>query len=230
MATKRGVYFLMLPIFISVALLSGTGCSTMRPASKADRDFYREYSKKMNVSFNGTEEKKLIQASAGWLGVPYRYGGQNRSGIDCSALVRNVYKEAYGITLPRTASQIAKQAKRVKKRKLVCGDLVFFTIAEKKVSHMGMYLGDNKFLHASTSKGVDIADLNDRYWVKHFSGAGRVYTPTTGKRAQANQPPAATAEKKKSAVDKAAAKPSKAKSSAESSNSSDIIIVFDEEF
>ncbi|MDR0687403.1 MAG: C40 family peptidase, partial [Prevotellaceae bacterium] len=167
MATKRSIYLLALPAFLLAALLGGASCSTMRPVHKADRDFYREYSKKMSVSFNGTEEKSLIRASAGWLGVPYRYGGKNRSGVDCSALIGNVYKEAYGVTLPRTTSQIAKLAKRVKKRKLVCGDLLFFTIEDKKASHMGMYLADNKFLHASTSKGVSIADLNDRYWSKH---------------------------------------------------------------
>ncbi|MDR1416972.1 MAG: C40 family peptidase [Prevotellaceae bacterium] len=238
MTKIKGTYFGGMLILLSAALLlNEAGCSSLRRAEReSDSDFYRSYSKKMGVSFSGTEEKSLIRASAGWLGVPYRYGGQNRSGVDCSALVRNLYKEAYGITLPRSSSMIAKQAKHVKKRNLACGDLLFFTIKEKKVSHMGMYLANNKFLHASTSKGVSVADLSDKYWSKYFSGAGRVHTPATGARAQAKQPPAAATGKKKSAAAEAVQpnppkENTKAKSKSSSSDSSnDVIIVFDEEF
>lgn len=194
-------------------------------AQKADSEFYREYSKKMGVSFNGTEDESFLRASAGWLGVPYRYGGQSRSGIDCSALVGSVYREAYGITLPRSTSAIAERAKRIKRSELVCGDLLFFTIKDKKASHIGVYLADGKFLHASTSKGVSVADLGNAYWSKYFSGAGRVRTPTAAqKNGQAPQRPAPAAEKKKNT----AAKPKPAKSTDSSDN--DIIIVFDEEF
>lgn len=225
---------------LSAALLGGAGCSTLRRAGhEADRDFYRTYSKKMGVSFNGTEEKELIRAAAGWLGVPYRYGGQSRKGVDCSALVGNLYREAYGVTLPRSSSMMAKQAKRVKRRNLACGDLLFFTIADKKVSHMGMYLANDKFLHASTSRGVSVASLSDKYWSKYFSGAGRIHTPATGARAQAKQPPPAADGKKKSAIAEAAQpKLSKAKAKDnpkdkdknKSGSSGDVIIVFDEEF
>ncbi|MDR0414073.1 MAG: C40 family peptidase [Prevotellaceae bacterium] len=239
MAQIKSTYLGRTSIFLLAALLGASGCSTLRhSARESDREFYRSYSKKMGVPFNGTEEKALIRASAEWLGVPYRYGGQNRSGVDCSAFVRSVYREAYGITLPRSTGLIAQQAKRVKKKNLACGDLLFFTIKEKKVSHMGMYLSNNKFIHASTSKGVSIADLSDSYWSKYFSGAGRVHTPARPQ--QAGQPPATASEKKKSAV--AEAKPPKEKSKpkpkpkpessakGESSGGSDVIIVFDEEF
>ncbi|MDR1022602.1 MAG: C40 family peptidase [Prevotellaceae bacterium] len=234
----RSIYFGGMLVLLSAALLGGAGCSTLRRAGQeSDRDFYRTYSKKMGVSLNGTEEKELIRAAAGWLGVPYRYGGQNRKGVDCSALVGNLYREAYGVTLPRTSSMIAKQAKRVKKRNLACGDLLFFTIADKKVSHMGMYLANDKFLHASTSKGVSVASLSDKYWSKYFSGAGRIHTPGAGARAQAKQPPPAADEKKKSAVAEAPQpRPSKEKPKDKpkdkdsSGSSGDVIIVFDEEF
>ncbi|MDR3367015.1 MAG: C40 family peptidase [Prevotellaceae bacterium] len=236
MKKKRNMYLMRLPIFLLAAQLFGSGCATLRqPAQQADGDFYRSYSKKMGVSFDGTEDKSLIRASAEWLGVPYRYGGQNRSGIDCSALVGSVYREAYGITLPRSTSAIAKQAKRVKKGDLACGDLLFFTIKDKKVSHVGVYLANGKFLHASTSKGVSVADLGNTYWSKYFSGAGRVRTPSSsaGKGGQlAQQLPPAAAAKKSSA---AAAKPKPAKSAkpatgSDESGGSDVIIVFDEEF
>lgn len=227
----------MLPIFLLAAQLLGAGCAaTRQPAQKADRDFYRSYSQKLGVSFEGTEDKSLLQASAGWLGVPYRYGGQNRKGIDCSALVGSVYREAYGMTLPRTASAIAKQAKRVKKSDLACGDLLFFTIKDKRASHVGIYLADGKFLHASTSEGVSVADLSNAYWSKYFSGAGRVRTPPppakgrqTAQQPIPKQQPVPAAEKKKNVAKKPEAA-KKGDSTAEESSSSDVIIVFDEEF
>jgi hypothetical protein len=236
MAKNRNIHFGKLLISLLAAQLFGAGCGTLRqPAQKADSDFYRDYSKKMGVRFDGVEEKSLIKASAGWLGVPYRYGGQSRKGIDCSALVGNVYKEAYGITLPRSTSELAKQTKRIKKSELACSDLLFFTIKDKKVSHVGIYLANGKFVHASTSKGVSIADMNDAYWSKYFSAAGRVRAlPSAGKSKQAAQRSIAVAEKQKTSTVKPAKPKPKPKSDKSTSNtddgSGDIIIVFDEEF
>jgi hypothetical protein len=234
MAKNRNIHFGKLLTFFLAAQFFVAGCGTLRqPAQKADGDFYRDYSKKMGVRFDGVEEKSLIKASAGWLGVPYRYGGQNRKGIDCSALVGNVYKEAYGITLPRSTSEIAKQTKRIKKSELACSDLLFFTIKDKKVSHVGIYLANGKFVHASTSKGVSIADINDAYWSKYFSAAGRVRAlPSAEKSKQATQRSIAVAEKQKTTTGKPAKpKPKPAKSTPNTDDGSgDIIIVFDEEF
>ncbi|MDR0711766.1 MAG: C40 family peptidase [Prevotellaceae bacterium] len=236
MAKNRNMHVGRLLIFLLAAQLLGASCATLRqPAQKADSDFYRDYSKKMGVRFDGVEDKSLIKASAGWLGVPYRYGGQNRSGTDCSALVGSVYREAYGINLPRSTSEIAKQTKRIKKSELACGDLIFFTIKEKRASHVGIYLANGKFVHAASSKGVSVADLNDAYWSKYFSAAGRVRgLPPAGKSSQAVRQQIAVAEKQKPAAakptkPKSKSKPDKNTSNAENS-SGDIIIVFDEEF
>jgi hypothetical protein len=229
MKKNRNTRLAKLPMLLLAAHLLGAGCATLRqPARKADSDFYRDYSKKLGVSFNGTEDKNLLQASEAWLGVPYRYGGQSRSGIDCSALVGSVYREAYGITLPRSTSEIAKQAKRIKKSELACGDLLFFTIKDKRASHIGVYLANGKFLHASTSKGVSVADLSSAYWSKYFSGAGRVRAPSpAGKSRQVAQRHTPAAEKKKKPAEKT--KPAK-KDAPSTDSSSDVIIVFDEEF
>ncbi|MDR3187798.1 MAG: C40 family peptidase [Prevotellaceae bacterium] len=235
MKKKCNIRFATLLIFCLAAQLWGAGCTPLRhSAQTTDGNFYRDYSQKLGVSLAGTEDKDLIQSSAEWLGVPYRYGGQNRKGIDCSALVGSVYREAYGITLPRSTSALAQQAKRVKRSELACGDLLFFTIKEKKVSHVGIYLANGKFVHASTSKGVSVADLNNAYWSKYFSGAGRVRTPAAAaskNRQLAQQLPPA-AERKQRPASAPTPKPATALAtgSGEGSSSSDVIIVFDEEF
>ena len=110
-----------------------------------------------------------------YMGVPYRMGGTTRSGMDCSGYVCVVYKEAYAMTLPRTSLAQYKAARRVGRRRLKEGNLVFFKIEKgKKVSHVGLYLGGGKFAHASTSKGVRVDDLNSDYYRKHFKKGGRM--------------------------------------------------------
>ncbi len=155
-------------------LLLCAACATMKPAQQSDSNFYKSSSKKMGVNFSGTEDKALIKASSSWMGVPYRYGGEEKTGVDCSGFVLNVFKEAYGITLPRTSAAMSKQVRRVRKDKLQCGDLLFFTVKDRRVSHVGIYMADNKFVHSSSSYGVSVADLGDAYWSKYFAGAGRV--------------------------------------------------------
>ena len=241
MEINRKVRPARLPIFLLSALhmlLLAAGCASLRqPAQQSDGDFYRSCSKKLGVSLEGTEDKSLLAASIGWLGVPYRYGGQSRKGIDCSALVGSIYREAYGMALPRSTGAIAKQAKRIKKSQLSCGDLLFFTIKDKRASHVGIYLAKGKFLHASTSKGVSVADLSNAYWSKYFSAAGRVRTPSppaAKSRPPAKQtPPAAEKKKKNDKKKNTAAKPKPPKKEAsnpEEDNGNDVIIVFDEEF
>ena len=110
------------------------------------------------------------------LGVKYRYGGTSPGrGFDCSGLVQYSHKAA-GIKLPRTTGQQFKAAKRISRRYLKAGDLVFFkTAISRAVSHVGIYLGNNKFIHApSSGKRVKISSMKEKYWRKRFTGAGRV--------------------------------------------------------
>lgn len=116
----------------------------------------------------------LYETVNGWLGVPYRYGGTDRNGIDCSAFVGEVYRHVYGKTLHRTANDMLGDVTLIGKGDLREGDLLFFTNSKGKVSHVGIYLKDNLFAHSSTSNGVSVSRLDTKYWTQHFYKGGRV--------------------------------------------------------
>lgn len=118
----------------------------------------------------------VLKTAKKMLGVKYRYGGTSpRRGFDCSGLVQYSHQAA-GINLPRTTGQQFKAAKRISRKYLKEGDLVFFkTSPSRFVSHVGIYLGNNKFIHApSSGKRVKISSMKEKYWRKRFTGAGRI--------------------------------------------------------
>ena len=110
-----------------------------------------------------------------WLGTPHRMGGTTKQGVDCSGFVCNVYKEIYGISLPRRSQDMAKVCKTIKdKNDLKEGDLVFFN--NKKggtINHVGIFLDKDKFIHTSSSKGVTIGRFSETYWAERFRCGGR---------------------------------------------------------
>ena len=107
------------------------------------------------------------------LGVSYRYGGSDPSGFDCSGLVHYAFNSA-GIKLPRTSREIFRNSQQVNPTTLQEGDLVFFVISSNKISHVGIYDGHNRFIHApSSGKGVSYASLDEPYWRERFVAAGR---------------------------------------------------------
>lgn len=117
---------------------------------------------------------RLYDTISEWLGTPYRYAGKQPDGIDCSGFVNMIYKNVYGVFLNGTSLDLYKACRHLKKNKLEEGDLVFFKIHRKQVSHVGVYLGDDKFAHSSVSNGVIVSDLNEPYYKKYFAGGGRV--------------------------------------------------------
>ena len=122
------------------------------------------------------KNKNIIKEAKRFLGVRYRFGGTTKKGIDCSGFTKAVLKKAKNKNLPRTAAKQASIGKHVPRKKLRKGDLVFFKNTYKRgISHVGIYLGNNKFIHASSgAHKVTISSLNKKYYKKHYAGARRV--------------------------------------------------------
>lgn len=119
--------------------------------------------------------EELKEVSSKYLGVRYAYGGTSSKGFDCSGYVRHVFKELGITSLNRTSSDMYTQGEKVEKSDLEPGDLVFFNTSGKRISHVGIYIGSGKFIHASTSKGVIKTSINDKYyWGKKYVGAKRI--------------------------------------------------------
>jgi lipoprotein Spr len=110
-----------------------------------------------------------------WYGTRYRMGGHDKSGIDCSAFVQRLYEEVFGTSMVRTACDQFNSCRKIfNQSEIEEGDLVFFRIKGRRISHVGVYLANNYFVHASSSQGVMISNLNEGYWARFFAGAGKV--------------------------------------------------------
>jgi len=124
--------------------------------------------------WNGAQDVAIY--ALGLIGVDYRFGGNSpSSGFDCSGLVRYVFQEVTGVTLPRTSREMSGLGSKIALGELKPGDLVFFNTRQFQFSHVGIYLGDSRFIHAPARGGeVEIARLSETYWQKHFDGARRL--------------------------------------------------------
>lgn len=120
-------------------------------------------------------KSKIMDQYADWKGVRYRLGGDTKRGIDCSAFVQRTFREQFGMDLPRSTYEQEDLGKKIQRTKLRAGDLVLFR-AGSTGRHVGIYLGDDQFVHASTSSGVMISKLTDNYWNKRYREARRVLT------------------------------------------------------
>lgn len=109
-----------------------------------------------------------------WLGTRYRYAGDTKQGIDCSGFVSRMYKDVYCITLSGGSRDIFPVTTPVEKNELQEGDILFFKIKKGQISHVGVYLGNNKFAHASVKSGVIISDLDEDYYKRYFYKGGRI--------------------------------------------------------
>ena len=139
---------------------------------KYEDDFGLEIIRKKSASKSTIKLYKFIDE---WYGVPYKYAGTTKKGVDCSGLTVNLYQTVYNKKLPRSSQQMNEKSKNIPKKSMKEGDLVFFDTSDKgKASHVGVFLGDGKFFHSSTSKGVMISDFNkDDYWRKRWLNAGK---------------------------------------------------------
>ncbi len=158
---------------IVLIVLSSFSCSHPMVHRREETDriwLQRQFVAKDSVQIM---QQKLLNQIKVYLGTPYRYGGDSSDGMDCSGLVSTVFKEAFGIDIPHNAYQLYQASQRIKKNDLYLGDLVFFT-NRRSIDHVGIYLIKNYFVHASTSSGVKISNLNDRYYRSRFRGGGRI--------------------------------------------------------
>ena len=176
--TFRFVYLSIL-LFFAVSLsscrshkdVSTTETNTSKPKSKKVTE---KYAQVLNVDESKIDNIKLYSFVDEWYGVPYKYGGKNKSGIDCSNFTASLFNSVYSKPITGSSSSIYQQCKIISKSNLEEGDLVFFKIDGDKISHVGVYLQNNKFVHATTKKGVMIDDLDEAYYKKYFYKAGRL--------------------------------------------------------
>jgi lipoprotein Spr len=150
-------------IILPIIILMGA-CSSQPPRPKY---------KSVNKNISSKDFKRLISGSKKHLGEPYRYGGRNKKGWDCSGFVSGMYYSYLNVRLPRNTRSLYNASFRVKNSKTKPGDLVFFKIRSKHPSHVGIYLGKGRFIHASTSSGVVVSSLKEKYYKKYFIGFRR---------------------------------------------------------
>jgi cell wall-associated NlpC family hydrolase len=155
-------------------LLVLAGCASSAPPPKTPEPI-REWDGAGGASSIRNRGEALADFAMRLRGTPYRYGGATLDGFDCSGLVFYAHR-TLGLHVPRTSSDQAEQAPRIKPRKLRRGDLVFFKIGSRKVNHVGIYIGDHRFVHApGAGKPVTTNSLDDEFYADKFFGAGRFW-------------------------------------------------------
>lgn len=122
-----------------------------------------------------TKIQDLVIKGLEFVGVPYKRGGNTLAGMDCSGFTKKVFQESVGVNLPRTAAEQSKVGFKIEQDELKPGDLVFFNTERKRNSHVGIYLGNDQFVHAPrTGKEIQVDSMQSSYWIKTYSGARRV--------------------------------------------------------
>jgi len=169
---------LAIALFFSVlAAQAQTKTVPNQPADKApdeQESLAKDYlSQIMGVALSATSNMKLFHFVYDWIGTPYRFGGSSKKGVDCSAFTKQLYSEVFNLDIKRNSRDIFSMVSPVSKDELKEGDLVFFKIHSRSISHIGIYLGNGRFAHASM-KGVAISSLDDPYYNRYFYKGGRV--------------------------------------------------------
>jgi lipoprotein Spr len=192
---------------VSLALVP-IGCGSSREVSRPGSERARPAGGDRKPSRQGELSRDRRDAIVGearrWLGTPYRYGGHSRGdGTDCSGMVMEVYQKALGLKLPRSSREQQTYCRSLRRDRLQPGDLVFFSgKGGGDVSHVGLYIGNGEMIHASTSRGVIISGLDERYYQRTYHSAGRVPVMAEDEPLQSRSPRAAAP-----AADKRVVKP-----------------------
>lgn len=159
-------------LFIGSCLFAQAQTNT--PTASDPDNLAKDYfSQIMGVAANATTSTKLYQFVYEWLGTPYRLGGDSKRGIDCSKFSLALYENVFNTTIGYNSNNQYANVTPIGKAELEAGDLVFFKIRSRRITHVGVYLGDDKFAHASSSRGVMVSDLNEAYWKRYYYNGGR---------------------------------------------------------
>ena len=167
------LYFSLLVLAVSTEACH----SSQHAASGNGKNYHsQQQAKGVNTKNLKSDERKLVEEAMTWLGTPYRYGGQDYSGTDCSGLTMKVYHKALGIKIPRNSAEQQRFCKTINRKSLNAGDLLFFCTGRDKtrVSHVGLYIGDGRFIHSSASRGVIISHIDERYYATKYHSSGFV--------------------------------------------------------
>lgn len=168
---RKHLTYILVLMGLTVSLSS---CRTLAP--RVDYKALARASVRLGVDIGLEDNHKLYIEAADWIGVPYRPGGDTKRGTDCSGFTNQVYRKVYHTKLSRNTDGQKEESNKVARRNLREGDLVFFTSdrSGRKVAHVGIYLKDNKFVHASTSSGVIVSRLDEKYYTRHWMSGGRI--------------------------------------------------------
>lgn len=147
--------------------------TSLKLATEACKSIQFKYAQLMDLDIENITNLTMFHFIEDWLKTRYRYGGTTKAGIDCSAFTSLLLATVSGIKLPRTAFQQYSISEKISRQEIKEGDLVFFN-TRRGVSHVGIYLANNYFVHASSSDGVTISNLNDPYYSRRYIGSGRV--------------------------------------------------------
>ncbi|HIE40275.1 MAG TPA: peptidase P60 [Thiomicrorhabdus sp.] len=157
-------------ILLSVAFLAACSSSPRYAGKSVQKN---KSISSISITSSSEVRQRLLRQFKRWKGTPYRYGGESLNGVDCSAFVQNTYRVKFNKAIPRTTRTQIKIGKKVKKSQLRVGDIVFFKTGRNSM-HNGIYMGNATFMHASSSRGVIISNLNTRYWRKKYLTSRRV--------------------------------------------------------
>jgi lipoprotein Spr len=162
---------------VCVLLLTPVSCGTRRQLAPG-ADSPAELSRRFGLRITEKDNLRLYAVASQWMGTPYRFGGASRQGVDCSNFVSAVYRDVYGKRLAASSAGIlSSNCRKVRRSGLREGDLVFFRTDRRKTktpNHVGVYLKNNKFVHAATSRGVTVSSLSEPYYQRAWITGGRV--------------------------------------------------------
>lgn len=179
---KKPVYIILLCLLSGVLSVTLSGCHSSKKTVKGSSgvpvrtvDYGEMRSDIISRNYDIPVIAALVEEAARWIGVPYRYAGNDKGGVDCSGLTSQVFLKTLNVKLPRNSAEQQRWCKGISKENLQPGDLVFFATGSNRdrVSHVGIYVGNGDIIHASSSRGVIVSNLGEKYYTARYHSSGR---------------------------------------------------------